>query len=481
MDARPESIVKYGGFHFSTTGGPIANARELEELESALFANGAHVHLPEMVFVHNTLRIEHEATGLSLAFNATSALHAWHRKQIRERGNPDSTTEDDAVGDAPCSGCPPHHPSHASSHSNEQHVGRATGVVHPENFDWTFSNDYDGDILLPSGWCMEESSEPLPVPVLTDTSRPMVHYWAGQAGGGMQLYASDLDDRGQSETLVKLRVNGPRPGHEKEDGGFWLLLLRSWQRIDRQRMCVRDVRYMCMLPGQDGEGELAAPRILKNVQYREADWPELQSALARMDTPAPTPAPGPVHAASTAQEGQAEPVALSHNEKEAARAPVRAPVADGRGGVAASWSGPPPSSPIHPVVLQSMRARAAKQGLQLDEYGKVAGPGALQERSTGAFSLYFSAGSGDTATVAGSDGPRHSLPLTLSPSPSSARGSFGMAASLEDATTDTAAESAEDAVFSLSSLRLAITPDEAFRALKPHEDSSFYICTQGVR
>lgn len=438
----PPRTFSHGSFDFSVSSGFIGDKHEYEALEEEVFGSGTRVHLPEMVFPSNAVSVRHCSSGVRLDFTAAGALRCWHEQQLR---------------------------THASG-----------GGVSPENFDWTFATPFDGAL------CTEEEGGTVRGGVTPQlTTAPLVHAPAalrrGQGGGAAppafvdtptrlplgptldgdrpmlfftstQLYASDLDDRGQSETLVKLRVNGPLPVGSRgaggggtdeaapQDGGFWFLLLRSWQRIDRSSIAVRDVRFMCLLPvGESGSDESGVPssppplRILRNTQVRRAKWHELQAALSRRDEEAEVNGSAAAVRPSPAPLGVALGVVVHTS---------------GEGGAVAAVMPAVSPRPVHPAVLQSIRERAARMGLEVDDNGHVV--------SAGTRSL---AAAGDASDGAQLDKP------SQPPMPESQPANVGLAVQEQGWAEDVSSDP-----FSLSNLRLAITPEEAFAALAPVYD-----------
>ena len=173
------------GFDFSVfDSDTIADAQSLSSLSTLL--NLGNVPLPEMIYARNFLSIKHEESGLNISFTATGALKAWNTRQIRTLG-------EDAIS--------------------------------VEKYDWTYSCDYNGDCNLDAS--SGKNSE-LGLPMERLTRRGPILFFAT-----FPLFASDLNDRGLSECTIKLRV--------MED--CFLVLIRSFVRVDRERVYLRDVRY----------------------------------------------------------------------------------------------------------------------------------------------------------------------------------------------------------------------------------------------
>ena len=174
----------------------IADGPSLSSLSASL--NLGSVPLPEMVYARNGLSIKHADSGLSIMFTAAGALRSWNARQIR------------TLGDA---------------------------LINVERYDWTYSCDYNGECNMNAA-SGKNSEMGLPMDRLT--RRGPILFFAS-----FPLYASDLNDRGLSECSIKLRV--------MED--CFLVLVRSFVRVDRERVYLRDLRYCHVF--KDGD---SAPR-----------------------------------------------------------------------------------------------------------------------------------------------------------------------------------------------------------------------------
>lgn len=135
-----------------------------------------------------------------------------------------------------------------------EHAARGA-VVGPTSFDWTYACQYDGELkaeapLAGSGdtgtteFKAVPTDEALPLERLRKRD-PILFYMA------CPLYADELHDKGHVETSVKLRVM---------DWCF-LLLVRCYLRLDRDRILIRDVRWF---------HEFGQSYLLKDVQVRES-------------------------------------------------------------------------------------------------------------------------------------------------------------------------------------------------------------------
>ena len=369
-------MFEHRGFTFSSSEGPIAGAAELRALSEAL-GLGA-IPLPEMVFARNCVSVAHAASGARLRFSAEGAARAWHARQLR------------ALGPA----------------------------VDATRFDWSYATDYDGDTEGPgggaahggaSGGCdaagaAEPRGGPSALPAARAAATPLRLPLARlQQRGAILFFAaapllgSDLSDRGFAECTVKLRV--------MED--CFLVLLRCFVRLDRASVWLRDVR-LCHVFGETDEA--GGPLLLRDVQLREAALPSappltslLGGELGAADgdggdgggeardvlLPGPPPsffASGGAAAAVTAAASPSPPALLM---PAAASPPSAAADAAASPAPAAPCASSPPTSPpkIHPLVLESMRARAARAGMAVAEDGTLltspGGPPAAAPRGGG--------------------------------------------------------------------------------------------------
>lgn len=289
------SDFEHRGWLFSHVSLPhIASARELTALSETLSLGS--VPLPEMTFTQNFLEVAHAASGLRIRFDAEGALLDWHERQ----------------------------------RASSAVVGGVRVPVSVENYDFTYTTAYEGAIVGSRADSFTPATEELPLDRLRERA-PMLAY------ARVPLFASDLNDRGTVEALVKLRVM---------DDAF-LLLFRAFTRLDRDRVRLHDVRFYHAF----GEGV-----VLKDVQERVAFVADVIAADGEtggdgLPTGPPSFFASPPSIATTPEESAA-------SSSSAAATPEPSP------------SVPPPVvqsavSPrtVHPVVLASMRERAAKQGL----------------------------------------------------------------------------------------------------------------------
>jgi hypothetical protein len=349
----------------------ISGRAQLEALSGAL-ALGS-LPLPEMTYCTHFVEALHPGTGLRLRFTAAGALASWHALQC----------------------------------SNSALVG-ADGARLPvdvTSHDFTYTNEYDGECSLVGG---DEGSPGAPVAAApSDAAIPLdliSQRTPILAFAAAPLYGSDLNDRGVVEVGVKLRVMDT----------YFLVLCRSFTRIDRDRVRLRDVRYFhAFAPAQP-------LRVLRDVQLRLGSVAQVSQAAAAGRPPlqlhrAMGSPVSPVGAGSSgagggggggggwmgsggatgSATGPPLPQGLPSFFADAAAAAVAAAAPPGDAALSpsspqqqqahpaalASPAAPhaasppplafpsPPRAAVHPVVLASMRERAERQGLRVLDDG----------------------------------------------------------------------------------------------------------------
>ncbi len=280
-------MFEHRGWSFAHVSLPhIASARDLAALSTSLSLGS--VPLPEMTFTQNFLEVSHAASGLRIRFDAEGALLDWHDRQ----------------------------------RASAAVVGGVRVPVSVENYDFTYTTAYEGAVVGSRADAFVPTTAVLPLDRLRERA-PLLAY------ARVPLFASDLNDRGTVEALVKLRVM---------DDAF-LLLFRAFTRLDRDRVRLHDVRVYHAF----GDGA-----VLKDVQERVAFVADVIAADGvtggdGLPTGPPSFFTSPPSSATTPEKGGA----ASLSEATAVPEP------------------PAAVSPrtVHPVVLASMRERAAKQGL----------------------------------------------------------------------------------------------------------------------
>jgi hypothetical protein len=320
----------HGGLTFAYASGPIASEPQRERLAAA--ATG-RAPLPEEVYL-NHVAVSCPAAGWTLRLDAAGALRAWHAAQV-------------ASGTYP---------------------GRDGGGPDPTCFDWTYSvGEYDGDVSFgeslsaaagqlqqqtwvtappavgagdgaPGAAADTPHAPSLPLAKLRRTDVPILFY------ASVPLYADELHDRGRTEAVVKLRVMSD----------CFLLLARTYTRVDGVRVALRDVRWYADLPpGGGGSGGMLLT-LLKDVQVRQADMGRLRAAMGLPPLPQwwATPMLVADRLAAQARESGALPPWLQGSP----------PQSPGAGGTQAQPPLPPPSPPQDAMAATGALAAAVAGG-----------------------------------------------------------------------------------------------------------------------
>ena len=148
-------------------------------------------------------------------------------------------------------------------------------------YDWTFSSPYAGTILSnhdrankPKALNNRQLWQPLteshiPFHLLKDTSQPILLY------DDIYFFEDDLHDNGETSLNIKIRVM-PK---------CWYVLQRLFVRVDSVCVKCREVRYFCLVNGDDGTNAATLScrqnTIYRDVTWREATWEKLKE----MDLP----------------------------------------------------------------------------------------------------------------------------------------------------------------------------------------------------
>ncbi|KAL7269939.1 Tap42 interacting protein [Rhizina undulata] len=222
--------VKQSGWKITTRKLPILNTPEIEALTSAI-----GIQPPEMIFGHNSVSVEHEASGWKMSFNAEDALQTVDKtgetmlqvaysenwQKMRERVHEDIKE-----------------------------------IVRP--FDWSYTTSYKGTIHEPEGITEEAKIKPdlfaqLPYKALKQPD-PILMF------DDVMLYEDELADNGISILSVKVRVMPKR----------MLVLQRFFLRLDGVIFRVNDTRF-CV--------EFETGQVIREWQSREDTYDNVRRKL----------------------------------------------------------------------------------------------------------------------------------------------------------------------------------------------------------
>ncbi len=193
--------IKVGGWQIFTNRQPILSSDEIDQLTDEL-----GFPLPEMIFGHNMLKIEHEASGWCISFDTVNAL-----KQVDHTGDRDGGIVQVSYAQKWMK---------SRSTTSEEDV---KGIVKP--YDWTYSTVYTGDVDQNHELQFEATEKRIPFNRLKRPD-PILFF------DDMILYEDELGDNGASILQVKLRVMPAR----------LLLLCRFFLRVDDVLFRIRDTR-----------------------------------------------------------------------------------------------------------------------------------------------------------------------------------------------------------------------------------------------
>lgn len=202
------------GWKVSSSKCPISNAKEIDELTSAL-----DIPIPEMIFGNNKVSIHHES-GIDLEWNAYSALDCVDKNgtELKVKYS-------------------------ADWNKSRQEHDEIKQVTKP--YDWTYSTTYRG--TASNEW--KETEELLPMALLKRQDPILFH-------DEVILYESELDDNGISIFTVRVRVMPER----------LLLLARFFMRLDQVVFRVRDTRVYI---------EFESKKVLREHLIRERAYDDL--------------------------------------------------------------------------------------------------------------------------------------------------------------------------------------------------------------
>ncbi|ETS62516.1 hypothetical protein PaG_03148 [Moesziomyces aphidis] len=343
--------IDLGGWSVRVTSGPIGSSAEMDALSEVL-----GIPPPEMAFPHNSLVLQHAASGFSLCFDAVRALRSIDGVQSRNRLHGIDCRESAAAGKATRSSVPGAKPPKKSSsikvaYAKEWGKSRndfitpdaaeggteagtvakdavaQTDITTAKDYDWTYSTTWAGSVgdVAPPPLLSETPEVPssaglkqLVVPEKrgerewfgpgTDPARDRIPVERLGASSGepilfyddIVLYEDELADNGSSIVNVKVRVM---------PSGF-LVLQRFFLRVDDVLFRVFDTRLYCQFT-RPADGTAHVPRPLAGTAVpRPAS--SLPTGLGQLSLGAPRTSRTSPSMAGEADmdEGETEPMRL---------------------------------------------------------------------------------------------------------------------------------------------------------------------------
>jgi len=211
---------------------PILTSTELEALQAAVKLD----KLPDMVFGRNYIRFYYPATGFEINFNALDGV-----RYINKLADP----------------------SLKVSHSEKWATGNKSNEYIEKSFNWTFTTDYQGTILVNDApaqpgsrvGSIERTDEQINVSKLR-AQDPILLYEE------MVLYEDELGDNGSSVLNTRMRVMP----------SLFFALLRFWLRVDGVIYRAADVRIY---------HEFGKDYLLREIQHRECNYEPLKERFAK--------------------------------------------------------------------------------------------------------------------------------------------------------------------------------------------------------
>jgi len=211
---------------------PILTSTELDTLQAAVKLD----KLPDMVFGRNYARFHHPSTGFEINLNALDGV-----RYISKQADP----------------------SIKVSHSEKWAAGNKANDYIEKSFNWTFTTDYQGTILVNDATpqsgsrvgSIELTDEQINVDKLKSQD-PILHY------DEMVLYEDELGDNGSSVLTARVRVMP----------SLFFALLRFWLRVDGVIYRASDVRLY---------HEFGKDYILREIQHRECPYEPLKERFTK--------------------------------------------------------------------------------------------------------------------------------------------------------------------------------------------------------
>jgi len=226
--ATSNNEIEIAGWKISCAKEPILNSEALESLGKEL-----QMHLPEMVFGHSFLRLQHQG-GVCLEFNAKDALTGVDKSAALPKV------------------------AYAQQWLQSKHSAGTLQETPTLDYDWTFSTDYKGTLSTHTdehqevGIC-SSGSEQIDLDQLKRPD-PILFFCE------ILLFEDELADNGISTLSVKLRVMPT----------CFFALLRFWLRIDNVLFRFRDTRIY---------HKFGTNSVLREVQSKEIAFDKIAQTL----------------------------------------------------------------------------------------------------------------------------------------------------------------------------------------------------------
>jgi len=224
--------VHVKGWHVTSAKQPILNTTELDTLQSAVQLE----KLPDMIFGRNYIRFHYPETGFEINLNALDGVQHISKQ-------PDAGLK--------------------VSHSEKWAANKQLGDYMEKSFNWTFTSDYRGSIVVndapPQAGSRIGSCAPTEEQININKLKaqdPILFY------DEIILFEDELGDCGASILSARVRVMPT----------LFFALLRFWLRVDDVIYRAYDTRYY---------HEFGKDYVLREVQHREGPYEPLKKKFEK--------------------------------------------------------------------------------------------------------------------------------------------------------------------------------------------------------
>ncbi|RKP27736.1 TIP41-like family-domain-containing protein [Syncephalis pseudoplumigaleata] len=198
VEKPPLRSIEIHGWKITTCKRPILNSEEIQRAEAEL-----ELPMPEMIFGHNALTVEHAASGFQLAFNALDAL------RCVDKSKEAATRVQVAYAD-----------DWSKAHGTE-----AEDLQSIKPYDWTYSTDYRGTVTSEAFKFAPSTTHRIDYERLKQ--REPIHFF-----DQVVLFEDELADNGTAMLDVKVAMM---------PSGFFILQ-RFFMRVDGVLLRMHETR-----------------------------------------------------------------------------------------------------------------------------------------------------------------------------------------------------------------------------------------------
>lgn len=234
------------GWRIVSSKFPISSSQATDD-----FCAETKIKCPEMVYLSNKLVLTH-TSGATFSFSTREALLGClldeSQSQLPQPASKDSKP-------SPSAAASPIRVASAAVWDKAVHAPVEGIEQVAMNFDWTYTTSYIGSAFFAGEGKQAGPMSPVPTTQELDIEllkRRDPVYWFDN----VLLYEDELHDNGISHVSVKVRVMPT----------FWLVLLRSWLRVDGVVVRVKDARFF---------HKFGTEEVYREVHAREVTFAEM--------------------------------------------------------------------------------------------------------------------------------------------------------------------------------------------------------------